>query len=165
MAAEISVARSPHVVPRRNVVTVIAPTVSNARSTLRLFAEVVAFSLFVAFIVTTGIVISSYNTFAALIDQQIAGGYLKSHAGLYAAPRVIEKGARLNKEQLVATLQRAGYAKDQASNIWNGSFKVNDKDVRILPRQTAASHEWISVKFDNQGYVSALSANDGGAAQ
>ena len=49
---------------------------------------------------------------------------LKSHAGLYAAPRVIEKGARLSEEQLAATLQRAGYAQDQASNIWNGSFKV-----------------------------------------
>ena len=36
-------------------------------------------------------------------------------------------------------------------------------EVRILPRQGAESHEWISVKFDNQGYVSALSANDGGA--
>ena len=162
MAAEISVARSPHVVGRRNVVTVIAPTVSKKRSTPRLCAEVVAFSLFVGFIVTAGIVVSSYNTFAALIDQQIAGGYLKSHAGLYAAPRVIEKGARVNKEELVATLQRAGYAKDQASNIWNGSFKVNDKDVRILPRQTTASPEWISVQFDNQGYISALSAEDGG---
>jgi len=163
MAAEISVARSPFGVPRRNVVTVSAPTVSNARRTLRLFAEVVAFSLIVALTVTTGIVVSSYNTFAALIDQQIAGGYLKSHAGLYAAPRVIEKGARLSKEQLAGTLQRAGYAQDQASNIWNGSFKVNDGEVRILPRQGAESHEWISVKFDNQGYVSALSANDGGA--
>lgn len=140
----------------------IAPTVSKTRSTPRLCAEVFAFSLFVSFIVTTGIVLSSYNTFAALIDQQIAGGYLRSHAGLYAAPRVIEKGARLNKEQLVATLQRAGYAKDQGSNIWNGSFNVNDKDVRILPRQTTASPGWISVKFDNQGYISALSADDGG---
>jgi penicillin-binding protein 1B len=163
MAAEISVARSPYGVPQRHVVMVSGSTVSNARRTLRLFAEVVGFSLIVALIVTTGIVISSYNTFAALIDQQIAGGYLKSHAGLYAAPRVIEKGARLSKEQLAATLRRAGYAQDQASNIWNGSFKVNDNEVRILPRQAAASQEWISVKFDNQGYISALSANDGGA--
>src|SRR5258705_10566521 len=162
MAAEISGARSPFGVPRRNFVTVSGPTVSNARRTLRLFAEVVAFSLIVAFTVTTGIVVSSYNTFAALIDQQIAGGYLKSHAGLYAAPRVIEKGARLSKEQLAGTLQRAGYAQDQASNIWNGSFKANDGEVRILPRQGAESHEWITVKFDNQGHVSALSANDGG---
>jgi len=163
MAAEISVARSPYGAPRRKLVTVSVPTVSNARGTLRLFAAIVAFLLLVALTVTTGIVISSYNTFAALIDQQIAGGYLKSHAGLYAAPRVIEKGARLNKEQLAATLQRAGYAQNQASNIWNGSFQVNDNEVRILPRQTAASHEWISVKFDSQGYISALSANEGGA--
>jgi penicillin-binding protein 1B len=163
MAAEITVARSPYGVPRRNVVTVSDPTVSSARSTLRLFAEGVAFLLVVALVVTTGIVVSSYNTFAALIDQQIAGGYLKSHAGLYAAPRVIEKGARLSKEQLATTLQRAGYAEDQASNIWNGSFEVNDHEVRILPRQAAATHEWISVKFDNQGYIAALSANDGGA--
>ncbi|HKB65846.1 MAG TPA: PBP1A family penicillin-binding protein [Pyrinomonadaceae bacterium] len=163
MAAEITVARTPYGVPRRKVLRFSGPTVSKARSTLRLFATIVAFSLLVALTVTTGIVISSYNTFAALIDQQIAGGYLKSHAGLYAAPRVIEKGARLNKEQLLATLQRAGYAQNQASNIWNGSFKVNDNEVRIQPRQTAASHEWISVKFDNQGYISALNANEGGA--
>jgi len=163
MAAEISVARSPYGVPRRKVVKVSGPTVSNPRSTLRLFAAIAGFSLLVAVTIATGIVISSYNTFAALIDQQIAGGYLKSHAGLYAAPRVIEKGARLNKEQLAATLQRAGYAQNQASNIWNGSFKVDDNEVRIQPRQTAASHEWISVKFDNQGYISALSANEGGA--
>ncbi|HYU97785.1 MAG TPA: hypothetical protein VE977_03110, partial [Pyrinomonadaceae bacterium] len=141
MAAEISVARSPFGVRRRNVVTVSGPTVSNARRTLRLFAEVVAFSLIVALTVTTGIVISSYNNFAALIDQQIAGGYLKSHAGLYAAPRVIEKGARLSKDQLAGTLQRAGYAQAHASNIWNGSFEVNDGEVRILPRQGAESHE------------------------
>jgi len=161
MAAEFSIARSPFSVPRRKVVTVSVPTVSNARRTLRLFAEVVAFVLLVVFTVTVGVVISSYNNFAALIDQQIAAGYLKSHAGLYAAPRVIEKGARLSKEQLARTLQRAGYAQDQASNIWNGSFKVNDGEVRIQPRQGAESHEWISVKFDNQGFVSALSANDG----
>ena len=129
MAAEISVVGSPYRVPRRNVVTVRPPTVSNIRRRLRLLAEVAAFLLIVTVTVTTGIVISSYNTFAALIDQQIAGGYLKSHAGLYAAPRVIEKGARLSKEQLAATLQRAGYANDQASNIWNGSFRINDNEV------------------------------------
>jgi hypothetical protein len=38
---------------------------------------------------------NSYRSFAQLIDQQIAGGYLRSHAGLNAAPREIEKGARL----------------------------------------------------------------------
>ena len=43
---------------------------------------------------------ATYQDFAQLIDQQIATGYLRSHAGLYAAPRVIERGAHLSKEQL-----------------------------------------------------------------
>src|SRR5512132_2537116 len=47
---------------------------------------------------------NSYRSFAQLIDQQIAGGYLRSHAGLYAAPRKIEKGARLSKDQLATSL-------------------------------------------------------------
>src|SRR5687768_3733837 len=84
---------------------------------------------------------NSYNSFAQIIDQQIAGGYLRGHAGLYAAPRVIEKGARLSKEQLVTSLQRAGYARDRASNIWSGSFQVSDNRVRILPRQGTETNQ------------------------
>src|SRR5687767_2529313 len=61
------------------------------------------------FVPVAALTYSSYNHFAQLIDQQIAGGYLRSHNGLYAAPRVIEKGARLTKDQLVTSLQRAGY--------------------------------------------------------
>ena len=43
---------------------------------------------------------NSYTSFAEVIDQQIAGGYLRSHAGLYAAPRIIEKGAVFPKTSL-----------------------------------------------------------------
>ena len=103
---------------------------------------------------------NSYRSFALLIDQQIAGGYLRSHAGLYAAPRVIEKGARLTKEQVVTALRRAGYAADKASNIWNGSFQMSEQNIRILPRQGTEAHQWIDVNFDNRGYISSLSPND-----
>lgn len=102
---------------------------------------------------------NSYCSFAKVIDQQIAGGYLRGHAGLYAAPRVIEKGARLSKEQLVTSLQRAGYARDRASNIWSGSFQVSDDRVKILPRQGTETHQSIDVSFDHQGRVASLSAN------
>jgi len=107
--------------------------------------------------------ISTYNTytdFAQLIDQQINGGYLRSHAGLYAAPRVLETGARLSQDQLILSLQRAGYARDAASNIWSGSFQVNGNRVRVLPRTEAGSHEWVDVTFDQRGYVASISAND-----
>ncbi|MFN2511333.1 MAG: transglycosylase domain-containing protein [Pyrinomonadaceae bacterium] len=111
---------------------------------------------------TIGVLVyNSYNSFAQLIDQQIAGGYLRSHAGLYAAPRIIEKGALLSKDRLATSLQRAGYARDKASNIWNGSFQMTETGIRILPRQGSDTHQWIDVKFDNKGErVASLSAND-----
>jgi len=88
---------------------------------------------------------NSYRSFAQLIDQQIAGGYLRSHAGLYAAPRIIEKGARLTKDQLASSLQTAGYAPGKASNIWNGSFQMRENSITILPRQGTETHQWIDV--------------------
>jgi len=104
---------------------------------------------------------NSYNSFAQVIDQQIAGGYLRSHAGLYAAPRIIEKGARLSKAQLAAALQRAGYARDKASNIWNGSFLVSEDSIRILPRHGSEINEWVDIKFDEKmSRVASLSGND-----
>ena len=104
---------------------------------------------------------NSYSSFAKVIDQQIAGGYLRGHAGLYAAPRVIEKGARLSKEQLITTLQRAGYARDRASNIWSGSFQVGEERIRISPRQGTETHPSIDINFDRQGRIAFLSANGG----
>ena len=80
---------------------------------------------------------------------------------MYAAPRTIEKGARLSKDQLATSLQRAGYARDQASNIWNGSFQVGEDFIRIWPRHGSEMHQWIDVKFDAQRTrVASLSAND-----
>lgn len=111
--------------------------------------------------VVAALTYNSYRRFAQLIDQQIAGGYLKSHAGLYAGPRVIESGARLTRDQVAAALQRAGYAPNRASNIWNGSFQVSDRSIRILPREGTDSHQWIDVNFDDRGYISSLSPNDG----
>src|SRR5512132_480877 len=108
----------------------------------------------------TVVTYNSYRSFAQLIDQQIAGGYLRSHAGLYAAPRKIEKGARLSKDQLATSLQRAGYARDKASNIWSGSFQMGESSIRILPRQGTETHQWIDVNFDSRGYIASLSSND-----
>jgi penicillin-binding protein 1B len=160
MAAELTLNRPLPGVARRKIVVHRKVEVLDLRSRIRPFVQAAAFLFVLSLTVTAGIVVSSYREFSLLIDQQIAGGYLKSHAGLYAAPRVIEKGARLTKDQLVATLQRAGYARDQASNIWNGSFDIQGNEVHIQPRQGTDSHEWINIKFDNHGYVSNLYAND-----
>ena len=111
------------------------------------------------FAVVATLTYNSYSSFAQVIDQQIAGGFLRGHAGLYAAPRVIEKGGRLSREQLVTSLQRAGYARDRASNIWSGSFQVGEDSIKILPRQGTETHQSIDINFDHQGRIAFLSAN------
>jgi penicillin-binding protein 1B len=103
---------------------------------------------------------NDYQSFALLIDQQIEAGYLRSHAGIYAAPRVIERGARMTKDQLVTSLLRAGYARQTASNIWNGSFQIQEKGVRIFPRKDSDTHEWVQITFDDQNRIATLVVND-----
>jgi penicillin-binding protein 1B len=160
MAAELSLVR-PRLRDRKRTVVIHRETERLGLLTkIRPYLEVAVFLLLVSLTVASGFVISAYRDFAVIVDEQIAGGYLKSHAGLYAAPRVIEKGARLTRDQFAATLQSGGYARDKASSIWNGSFTVNDAEIRIHPRQGADVHEWVEVKFDNSGHVAALSAND-----
>lgn len=161
MAAELSLNQRNFRAPQRKIVVQQKTGPISLRKRMRPFVEVAAFVFFVSFTIASGVVVSAYRDFSRVIDEQIAGGYLKSHAGLYAAPRVIEKGARLTKDQLATTLQTTGYAKNQASSIWNGSFDVNDSEIRILPRQGTATHEWVRVKFDNRGYVAGLSADNG----
>ena len=150
--------------PSRNAVYV---SPENRKDLIRKFricfqTGIVIFALLFTVLLVAGAVhtYNSYSTFAQLIDQQIEGGYLRSHAGLYAAPRVIEKGARLSKDQLATALQRAGYAPNRASNIWNGSFQVGDRSIRISPRQGTDAHQWIDVTFDNRGFIASLSTND-----
>ena len=125
-----------------------------------LFAyEVAAIVVAAALLISFAKAYSDYRQFAGVIDQQIASGFLKSHAGFYAAPRVIERGAYLSQQQLIATLQKAGYAAEASSNIWNGSYQTSDKSVLIFPRRGSDAHEWIKVTFA-QGHIAELKAND-----
>ncbi|HSE30308.1 MAG TPA: PBP1A family penicillin-binding protein [Pyrinomonadaceae bacterium] len=126
---------------------------------LLIYFKLAAILLAAALLMTFGKAYADYREFAGLIDQQIAAGYLKSHAGFYAAPRVIERGAQLRQQQLVEALQRAGYARETSGNIWNGSFQTNDKSILIFPRKESDAHEWIKVSFAQDRIVS-LTADD-----
>lgn len=160
MAAEIAVRITPSHTKRR-------PSRTYREEKPRAFVrkaitccKVIALASFLLFGIAAILAYNSYRSFALMIDQQIAGGYLRSHAGLYAAPRTIEKGARLTKDKLAAVLQQAGYAPNRASDIWNGSFQMNEQSVRILPRQGTEAYQWIDVTFDNRGYVTSLSPDN-----
>src|SRR5688572_22116443 len=89
MAAQLTLPRIPRVTARLPIRTFQAPRSLALRRRAWTCCKVGAIAAFVISLPLALLVYSSYSTFAQLIDQQIAEGYLRSHAGLYAAPRVI----------------------------------------------------------------------------
>src|SRR2546425_1373960 len=82
--------------------------VSANRKVKRLFRISVAI-VGVALISLSVFLVHSYRTYAKLVDDRLAHGYLTSRAGIYAAPRTLRVGQKYSRESLADVLRRAGY--------------------------------------------------------
>ncbi|MEJ7615595.1 MAG: hypothetical protein WKF30_01170 [Pyrinomonadaceae bacterium] len=80
----------------------------------------------------------AYRSYSEVVDKQIAAGYLRSRAGIYAAPRVLRAGSAMSPERLVEALRRAGYVESNDSDVFNGGFVAKDNQVEIHPRRGLA---------------------------
>jgi penicillin-binding protein 1B len=105
--------------------------------------------------------IHSYRSYAKIVDERLAHGYLTSRAGIYAAPRKLRRGQKLTRDGLAAALRRAGYIEsDEATEVWNGTFTAFDRTIEIRPN-TGESHPTIvRVEFDRLGRISELTGDD-----
>ncbi|HKO45738.1 MAG TPA: PBP1A family penicillin-binding protein [Pyrinomonadaceae bacterium] len=102
-------------------------------------------------------VVRSYKYHSRVVDARLAFGYSHSHAGLYAAPRRISPGMKISKENLIASLRRAGYVSVQGSNAWSGSYRENGSTVEITPAPAKMNaHANVLVKFDDSNIISEL---------
>jgi penicillin-binding protein 1B len=103
--------------------------------------------------------IYSYISYSRLVDERLASGYLTSRAGIYAAPRTLRVGQTLSLDGLVTLLGRAGYIESTASDVWSGSFNVQERAVEIHPRHSGDTSErsYVLIGFDRQGRISRLS--------
>ena len=101
----------------------------------------------------------SYRSYSEIVDARLARGYLTSRAGIYAAPRTLRAGQRLSQEALVSLLRRAGYIETTASEVWSGSFAVQDGVVEIRPNKTSSTFPTsVRVRFDSTGRIADLSS-------
>src|SRR6185295_11826026 len=72
------------------------------------------------------VLVRTYRSYAQIVDARLAHGYLISRAGIYAAPRSLQVGQKYSVASLSQALRSAGYAEsDAVSEVWNGSFSVN----------------------------------------
>lgn len=104
-------------------------------------------------------IVNSYKYHSRLIDARLATGYLTSRPGLYAAPRVIERGQKLSGLDLVKTLRRAGYVESSGSNVFSGSFRNTGSSIEIRPNHTNdARPAIVSISVDSHNKISGLTS-------
>lgn len=103
--------------------------------------------------------VNSYKYHSRLIDARLASGYLTSRPGLYAAPRIIERGQKLSHPDLVKSLRRAGYVESGGSNVFSGSFRNSGSSIEIRPNHTNdARPPIVSISIDSHNKISELTS-------
>ncbi len=118
-------------------------------------------ALLLLFISLSGFLIHSYRSYAKLVDQRLARGYLTSRAGIYAAPRTLRARQKFSRDSLAAVLRRAGYIESEdASEIWNGSFSVVGGRVEIHPNNTGGYPSVVRVTFDPTGRIAGITGDE-----
>jgi len=103
----------------------------------------------------------SYRSYAKIVDERLARGYLTSRAGIYAAPHTLRSGQKLSPDGLATALRRAGYIEsEEASEVWNGSFSMADAAVEIRPNNTGGYPSVVRVAFDPTGRIAELTGDE-----
>src|SRR6185295_17545502 len=130
-------------------------------SRLRSFVRLALTAVLLAILSITAFFIHSYQSYAKIVDERLAHGYLTSRAGIYAAPRILRRGQKFSREDLAAALRRAGYVEsEEATEVWNGSFAVRDEAIEIRPNSKEGFPAVVRVAFDGNSRVSELSGDD-----
>ncbi len=162
MAIEITSIHKPRRMPR--IKRAGSSLKHEMRQTHRRARIVQILSVAFIFVAVAGIVSIGYlySSYATIVDQRLAAGYLTSRGGLYAAPRVLRAGQSMSRERVVEILRRAGYVGAEASDVWSGRFVEDDRGVVIYPRRgtdAAGATEMVRVEFDSEGRIAALTGD------
>src|SRR3989440_7995640 len=103
--------------------------------------------------------VNSYKYHSRLVDARLASGYLTSRPGLYAAPRMIQRGQKLSVQDLVTALRRAGYVESGGSNVFSGSFRNEGSAIEIRPTHANdARPPIVSISVDRNNRISELTS-------
>jgi penicillin-binding protein 1B len=121
--------------------------------------------LFVAGFVIAGIVFMGifayvYVKYERVVDRRMAGGIFSNAAKIYARPRTISVGEKLDAADLTAELRRAGYSEDGDSPIGHYSFDPDGLHVMPGPQSFHGSDSAAVIRFE-RGKVSSISQAGG----
>ena len=117
--------------------------------------------LIFALVVGGDSLLRSYKYYSRIIDARLASGYLTSRPGIYAAPRLIQRGQKLSAPGLIRSLRRAGYVEAQGSAIWSGTFIERTSVIEIRPQRVNGSRpSVVRITFDEANRVAELTGDN-----
>jgi penicillin-binding protein 1B len=119
------------------------------------------FILVLALVVGGDSLLRSYKYYSRIVDARLTGGYLTSRPGIYAAPRLIQRGQKLPAPTLIKALRRAGYVEAQGSMVWSGTFIESPSTIEIRPERVNGSRpSGVRITFDEANRVAELTGDN-----
>jgi penicillin-binding protein 1B len=145
---------------RRKPVAFVQRSKINWCRAVPLLKYLIASSAVVTFVMI-GAFFYCYSSYAKLVDERLARGYLTSRAGIYAAPRTLRVGQASTVQSLADHLRRAGYVESNASDVWSGAFNCLDDAIEIWPSrsQGGANPNLVRVEFNKRNRIDQLTAD------
>jgi penicillin-binding protein 1B len=114
----------------------------------------------IAGIVFMGIFAYVYVKYERVVDRRMAGGIFSNAAKIYARPRTISVGEKIDEADITAELRRAGYSEDGDSPIGHYSFHPDGLHVTPGPQSFHGSDSASVIRFE-RGKVSSISQAGG----
>ncbi len=125
----------------------------------RIVFRSVFYLLMIALVLGGDPLLRSYKYYSRLIDARLAGGYLTSRPGIYAAPKVIQPGQKLSASGFIRSLRRAGYVQAHASAVYSGTYKQRNSTVEVRP-VNGNRPSLVRITFDSDNRVAELTGDD-----
>jgi penicillin-binding protein 1B len=101
-----------------------------------------------------------YIKYDRIIDQRFKGPVFSSSAKIYATPRAIRVGEKVDLHEIAAQLRRAGYAENDGSSSM-GSYHAFNSGIEIKPGpQSYHSPEPATIRIQD-GHVSSIVGKSG----
>ncbi len=102
-----------------------------------------------------------YNHYDQIVQERIQTGFWQSRSGIYAAPRTIRIGQKIERENLISLLKRSGYIQGKTSDkFWNGAYKVGKNSIEITSNQPFEPRYSKSVIEIENGTISNIKNNE-----
>lgn len=87
---------------------------------------------FIASVFVAAHLFSEYSHYASLVQARLADKSIYKPAGIYAAPRHLNAGQHISRQELIERLQRAGYQEGEAVNEFAAGTFVESADKIVI---------------------------------